>query len=142
MTIPEQLAQALADLAASNQALAAERVAVTTFTSQLAELTANNKTLSVDLETARSSVSALGGQVASLGSEVVTLKAAAKTATEQATEMAARIGVSPVAAASGTGSEIAADMTLDEVRAALSKTTDSRERGRLTMLSRKIRGLQ
>jgi len=140
MTIPEQLAKALADLAAANDALAAERANVTTITTQLEAEKATSASATNALGELNTKLNAAEGSVAFLKNEVESLKASAKSATEQATEMAARVGVNPVAPA-GNGPAASADMTLEEVRAALAKTNDPKEKGRLAMLSRKIRGI-
>lgn len=140
MTIPEQLAKALADLAAANEALAAERANVTNLTTQLDAEKATSTSLTTALGEVRGKLLNAEVQITALTGEVASLKAAAKTATEQATEMAARVGVQPVAA-EGKAKPIAGDMTLDEVRAAMAATKDPAEKGRLALLSRKLRGI-
>ena len=140
MTIPEQLAAALADLDTATKALAAEQANSNRLADELAAEKATNVSLTVALSDLTAKITDSEAKRLALSAEVASLQAAAKTASEQATDMASRIGVAPVAPA-GSGAPAASDMTLDEVRAAMAKATDSREKGRLAILSRKIRGL-
>lgn len=135
-TLSEQLAEALAELDTLRTQAAESASALVAANDKLAGVSARLEKAEADLAAALANGETLTSAVAALTKERDDLKATATSAERQAANIAAAVGVPPVAA--DKGSESATGDDIDSLRAQLAKEIDPVKKG---LLVKRIRAL-